>query len=118
MLEQYLAEIKHQEESKLQHPEPLACTKFLHTTLHCENRKAPAPDANSKPAWETFSKPTGQLVGYRADIWNLRTNHTSLREELTKQLLLKDKRNNGETHQPPGETKIELLLKYQHQTEC
>jgi hypothetical protein len=30
-------------------------------------------------------------VGHRADLQNLRTSHTSLREELTKQLLLKDK---------------------------
>jgi hypothetical protein len=29
-------------------------------------------------------------VGHRADLRNLRTSHTSLREELTKQLLLKD----------------------------
>jgi hypothetical protein len=34
MLEPHLAEIKHQKESKLQHPEPLACTKLLHATLH------------------------------------------------------------------------------------
>jgi hypothetical protein len=54
-------------------------------------------------------------VGYRADLWNLRTSHTSLREELTKQLSLKDGRKTGETPQPPGETNTELLLKYQHQ---
>jgi hypothetical protein len=30
-------------------------------------------------------------VGHSADLQNLRTNHTSLREELTKQLLLKDR---------------------------
>jgi hypothetical protein len=54
-------------------------------------------------------------VGYRADLWNLRTGHTSLREELTKQLPLKDKRKSGKTPKPPGETKTELLLKYQHQ---
>jgi hypothetical protein len=29
MLEPHLAEIKHQEESKLQHPEPQACKNFL-----------------------------------------------------------------------------------------
>jgi hypothetical protein len=34
----------------------------------------------------------GQLVGYRADLWNLRTTHTSLREELTKQLPLKEEK--------------------------
>jgi hypothetical protein len=31
-------------------------------------------------------------VGYRADLQNLRTSHTSLREELTKQLPLKGKK--------------------------
>jgi hypothetical protein len=31
-------------------------------------------------------------VGYRAVLWNLRTSHTSLREELIKQLLLKDRK--------------------------
>jgi hypothetical protein len=54
-------------------------------------------------------------VGYRADLWNLRKSHTSLREKLTKQLLLKDKRKTGETPQLPGKTKTELLLKRQHQ---
>jgi hypothetical protein len=38
-----------------------------------------------------------------------------MREELTKQLPLKDRRKSGETPQPPGKTKTELLLKYQHQ---
>jgi hypothetical protein len=57
---------------------------------------------NSKARW---------LVGYRTDLLNLRTSHTSLREELTKQLLLKGRRKPGESPQPPGETKIELLLK-------
>jgi hypothetical protein len=54
-------------------------------------------------------------VGYRADLQNLRTSHTSLREELTKQLPLKDRRKTGETPQPPGKTKTECLRKYQHQ---
>jgi hypothetical protein len=31
-------------------------------------------------------------VDYRAVLWNLRASHTSLREELTKQLPLKDRR--------------------------
>jgi hypothetical protein len=53
-------------------------------------------------------------VGYRADLRNLRTNHTSLREELTKQVPLKDRKKTGESPQPPGETKTELLLQYQH----
>jgi hypothetical protein len=70
-----------------------------------------------KPAWEISSRPTaGWLVGYRADLQNLRTNHTSLREELTKQLPLKDrKKKTCKFSQPPGETKRELLLKYQQQ---
>jgi hypothetical protein len=54
-------------------------------------------------------------VGYRADIQNLRTGHTSLREELTKQLPLKDRRKTGEMSQPPSKTKTEPLLKHQHQ---
>jgi hypothetical protein len=54
-------------------------------------------------------------VGYRADLWNLKTSHTSLREELTNQLSLKHMRKTGETPQLPGEKKTELLLKYQHQ---
>jgi hypothetical protein len=54
-------------------------------------------------------------VGHRADLWNLRTSHTSLREELTKQLPLKDRKKTGQSPQTPGETKTELLLKYQHQ---
>jgi hypothetical protein len=50
------------------------------------------------------------MVGHRADLQNLRTSHTSLREEL----LLKDRKKTGESPQPPAETKTELLLKYQH----
>jgi hypothetical protein len=52
-------------------------------------------------------------MGYRADLQNLRTNlncHTSLREELTKQLPLKDRRKTSKTTQPTGETKTELRL--------
>jgi hypothetical protein len=58
-------------------------------------------------------------VNYRADPQNLRKNanvncHTSLREELTKQLPQKpgEKKNIAQT---PGETMTKLLLKYQHQ---
>jgi hypothetical protein len=40
-LDPHLAETKQQEESKLWHPEPLACGKHLHTKLHWENRRAP-----------------------------------------------------------------------------
>jgi hypothetical protein len=58
-------------------------------------------------------------VGYRADLQNLRTSHTLPRDELTKQLPLKDKKKKkkkpAKTPQTPGETKTELLLKYQHQ---
>jgi hypothetical protein len=53
------------------------------------------PDASSKYAWETSSRPTaGELVGHRADFWNLRTSYISVMEELTKQLLLKDRKKN------------------------
>jgi hypothetical protein len=34
----------------------------------------------------------GQMVGYRADLQNLRASHTSLREELTEQLPLQDRK--------------------------
>jgi hypothetical protein len=68
--------------------------------------------------WRQLEYQTGQLVGYRADLWPLRTSHTSLREELTKQLPLKDRRKTGEAPQPPHETKTELLLKYNTRTGC
>jgi hypothetical protein len=62
-------------------------------------------------------------VCHRADLWNLRTSHTSLREKLTKQLLLKDKKKKknqkpkkpDQSPQPSGKAETELLLKYQHQ---
>jgi hypothetical protein len=54
-------------------------------------------------------------VGHRVDPQNLMKSHISLKEELTKQLPLKDRKKNGESPQPPGKTKKELLLKYQHQ---
>jgi hypothetical protein len=54
---------KHQEESKLWHPEPPACTKLLHATLHWENSRAPMPpDARSKLAWETSGRPIGDIL--------------------------------------------------------
>jgi hypothetical protein len=31
-------------------------------------------------------------VGYRAYLWNLKRSHTTLREDLTKKLLLKDRK--------------------------
>jgi hypothetical protein len=61
----------------------------------------------------------GWLVNHRTDLQNLRKSLTSLRQELTKQLLLKDKKEKkktGKSPQPSGKkTMTELLLKYQHQ---
>jgi hypothetical protein len=55
-------------------------------------------------------------LGYRADLPNMRTSHTSLREELTKQLPLKDRKKKAKKNwQDHLETKTEPLLKYQHQ---
>jgi hypothetical protein len=70
---------------------------------------------NSKARW---------LVNHRADLQNLRTSHTSLKEELTKQLPLEDRKKNwgrqkkktDESPQPTGKIKTELLIKYQHQS--
>jgi hypothetical protein len=60
-MELHLAEKKYQEESKLWHPEPPACTKLLHAMLHWENNRAPTPPhAGSKPVWETSGRPTGE----------------------------------------------------------
>jgi hypothetical protein len=59
-------------------------------------------------------------VDYRVDSgnWGQQTNlncYTPLREELTKQLRLKDRRKTTpNTTQTPGKTMTELLLKYQH----
>jgi hypothetical protein len=53
-------------------------------------------------------------VDQSAALWNLKKSHTSLREELTKQLPLKDRKKTGESSQPPGKTKTEFQLKYQH----
>jgi hypothetical protein len=45
------------QESKLQYPEPLACTKLVQAMLHWENRRVPMPvDAGSKPSWEKQTK--------------------------------------------------------------
>jgi hypothetical protein len=64
MLAPHLAEIKHQPESNLWYPEPLAHGKLSHNTLHWENlRTATAVTAaatGSKPAWETFGRPNWQ----------------------------------------------------------
>jgi hypothetical protein len=37
---------------------------------------------------------TPKPMGHRADLWNVETRITLLREELTKQLLLKDRKKN------------------------
>jgi hypothetical protein len=72
--------------------------------------------APNKPTQRKPNSKAGQLVGHRTDLRNLRTSHTSLREELTKQLSLKDrKKKTGEFPHQPADTKTELLLKYQHQ---
>jgi hypothetical protein len=41
MLQTHLAEVKHQGELKLQHPELLACGRLLHTTIHWKNKWPP-----------------------------------------------------------------------------
>jgi hypothetical protein len=54
-------------------------------------------------------------VNHRADIQNRRISHTSMRDELTKQLPLKNgKKKIVESPQPPGQTNTELLFNYQH----
>jgi hypothetical protein len=56
-------------------------------------------------------------MGHRADLWNLKMRHISIKEKLTKQLPLKDRKKKKKTDQSPqpsGETKTELLLKYQY----
>jgi hypothetical protein len=52
-----------------------------------QRNKSPINQLSEKP-----NSKAGRLVGYRADLRNLRISHTSLREELTKELLLKDKK--------------------------
>jgi hypothetical protein len=56
-------------------------------------------------------------VGHRTDLQYMRTSHISLRGELTKKPLLRQEKNKqtGESPQPPGKTKTELLVKYQQQ---
>jgi hypothetical protein len=45
-------------------------------------------------------------LAHRADLQNLRTSHTSLRKELTKELPLKDRKKiTVKSPQPPRETK-------------
>jgi hypothetical protein len=75
----------------------------------------------NKPLVNQHSKnPTPKQDGCRAVLQNLRPIYKfklppSLREELTKQLLPKDRRQTGKSPQLPGKTKTEPLLKYQHQ---
>jgi hypothetical protein len=63
MLEPQLAEVKHQGELKLWHPETLACGRLLLAKIHWENKWVDTPmpplppAAGSKHAWETFSRP-------------------------------------------------------------
>jgi hypothetical protein len=57
-----------------------------------EKKQAPSNQAQWKP-----NSKAGQLVGYRADLWKLRTAYKPklphpLREVLTKQLPLKDRK--------------------------
>jgi hypothetical protein len=59
-------------------------------------------------------------VSYRADLWNLRTAYKLKLPHLTegradKAAAAERQKKNWQDYQPPGETKIELLLKYQHQ---
>jgi hypothetical protein len=42
-LETHLAEVKHQGELKLQHPEPLDCGRLLHVTIQWKNRQTTTP---------------------------------------------------------------------------
>jgi vancomycin resistance protein YoaR len=85
-----------------------------------DESKKQAP--SNQAQWKPNSK-SEQLVGYRTDFgtWGQHTNlncYNPLREELTKQLPLKDKRKKpkkSNSTQPPGKTTTELLLKYQHQ---
>jgi hypothetical protein len=57
---------------------------YTEKTRELPHRQMPAPNLHGR------CRPRGWLVGHRADLWNLRTSHTLLREELTKQLPLKD----------------------------
>jgi hypothetical protein len=70
--------------------------------------KAKKQALSNQAQWKPSSK-AGQLVDNRADLgtWGQHTNlngHMSLREELTKQLPLKDKRKRKKTTQSPGKT--------------
>jgi hypothetical protein len=78
-------------------------------------KQAPSKQAQQKP-----NSKAGQLVDYRAHsrTKGQHTNlncHTSLREQLTKQLPLKDRRKKANITQPPGDNTTELWLKYQYQ---
>jgi hypothetical protein len=78
---------------KIWHPEPLARGRFLHATIHCENRQAAIPTppllaaathrppptshchppaTGSKRAWETFSRPNRTLSCWR-HTWQKKT---------------------------------------------
>jgi hypothetical protein len=85
-LETCLAEVKHQGELKLWHPEPLACARLLHTMIHRKNRQAttttlplpaalPACQADTTQASQTtthwLSPTTGGLQHHQMPAPNL-----------------------------------------------
>jgi hypothetical protein len=47
---------------------------------------------------EGVKEKAGWLINHRAEFQNLRRSHTSLREELTKQVPLKDRKKTGKSH--------------------
>jgi hypothetical protein len=63
MLETHLAEVNHQRELKLQHPEPLPRESLLHTTIHWKNRQASTPTPPLPTHWATTCLP---LAGRQA----------------------------------------------------
>jgi hypothetical protein len=59
-----------------------------------EKGRGAEKQATNKSKQQKPNSKAGWLVGHRANLWNLRTRHTSLKEELTKQLPLKDRKKN------------------------
>jgi hypothetical protein len=61
MRETHLAEVKHQGELKLLHPEPLAHGSSLHDMIHLKNKRAPTPllSTRSPPCWPSRPLPHG-----------------------------------------------------------
>jgi hypothetical protein len=64
-------EIKHQPESNLWHPKPLACGKLPHNTLQWKNLRVATASAaaasSSKPTCETFNRSIRWVL---CTIWN------------------------------------------------